>query len=419
MHRRIPFTCRCVGLSASLNLLLRRRRVIATPTPTTISGMVVLTGGSAPKPIQSSSSLSPSFMFLFASSSFTGFHKSFSSFCETNPEETSVDKRSSSCNHPDRTSSSCCWRPPLPDALPPDLCCEVQRSRGSGPGGQGVNASSNKVHLRVSLAALSPYVRDDVLQHIIARDQTRVCSGSGSGGDGTERERRKRRRGRERATAWCSDVSHTTSFSRRAKEADNDKDKDDDLTESPGAPTHTGGGGLSDTVSIMGKEERINADTTVAYHTVLLRASCHAHRSASENERECRAMILRQLREAANDVMRAVGIRDDRHRAAKEREERRRAIQHPLPHQHQKSSPPAPHVEDVDHNGNMEHQSVTSREAKTSPSQGRETFHQTPHVSPSFAFSHDFSKRVSAEKQKRRRKGNLVKMQRVARRGEW
>lgn len=43
----------------------------------------------------------------------------------------------------------------------PTWCYEVQTSRGSGPGGQGVNSSSNKVELRVSISKLRSALGED------------------------------------------------------------------------------------------------------------------------------------------------------------------------------------------------------------------------------------------------------------------
>jgi protein subunit release factor B len=64
-------------------------------------------------------------------------------------------------------------------ALPP-ACVEVKLARGSGPGGQGVNSSSNKAELRVDLKKLqmlSDAVDGETLDRLRVAEAARVTTG--------------------------------------------------------------------------------------------------------------------------------------------------------------------------------------------------------------------------------------------------
>lgn len=64
----------------------------------------------------------------------------------------------------------------------PSCCYSVRYCRGSGPGGQAVNSSSNKAEVRIDLQALLQYLPDAVdtstLERLKEKQSRRIASGS-------------------------------------------------------------------------------------------------------------------------------------------------------------------------------------------------------------------------------------------------
>lgn len=424
--------------------LLRRLVFVGVITASTAS----TTAMKAPPPASSAttlttapsslSSLSPSLLRLGA---MTDYSKPFSSCTghhHTTTTTTTTSRRpvkSHSMSPLNRDSMWC--RPPLPDALPAGLPGEEMRtSRGSGPGGQGVNASSNKVQLWVPLTALEPYVRDDVLEHIrmgcsSARHYNRNSHHSSNGGAAAASSESQEKSANPMRTPTTRPLS-SSDASRHANPNTGDSrtlrhdDDDDDDNHHDDNVDHPHENEDIDVVELTDAALNCkNARTFIPHasslrdngsrgggggaggedaHTkpvVMLKAACHYHRSARENERACRAMILKQLRQAADAVHAKAQHRDDQHTVEQQREMRRRAVQHPP----SRISSPVMNT--------TTQQTITTTAASLTPG------NSAPHASPSFAFSNDFSKRLTAEKHQRRKKGNLRKMQRTARRGQW
>ncbi|CUG06603.1 Hypothetical protein, putative [Bodo saltans] len=65
------------------------------------------------------------------------------------------------------------------DVIIPDTSYEIRTSRGSGPGGQGANCSSNKVELRVRVVDLLELLDDDTYSNLIRQQSGKALTSDG------------------------------------------------------------------------------------------------------------------------------------------------------------------------------------------------------------------------------------------------
>lgn len=101
------------------------------------------------------------------------------------------------------------WKTPLPSRLP-SSCYTVQAARGSGPGGQGVNSSSNKTILHLHVDTLMAYLSEDIAPGYKIRMQqaleeaafTGARAGSTASSSSSEKWNRRRRKQQRKLLAY-------------------------------------------------------------------------------------------------------------------------------------------------------------------------------------------------------------------------
>lgn len=180
-------------------------------------------------------------------------------------------------------SSESLWKPPLPTRLP-STCYTVDVARGSGPGGQGVNSSSNKVIVHVKMDFLTSYLSDHLTPCIRRRmiNAMHEAAGRGGGGNvavdgggGATAERHSRKSRKQRRKALCYQLRQEQQ-PLQLKQSNNVDHHPQEPTPLPPPPLGS------------------------------IHFRCHAHRSRAANEEACVKAALALLKSIEHRVLSCV-----------------------------------------------------------------------------------------------------------------